>query len=301
MTTALRIKDWAKLFQKADLRDGRVSVWRYVPIPINLNGEHFRMLMASAQGRETFAVFIALCELAANLPVRGTLADERGPLAERTIAIKTGIPERVVRLAIGKLSDPEIGWLCAADGRTENGEPPGNVPNGERPTAALPQPQPSAATAEEPQPQPNDAERAAAAAGSARQEQALAALTADPWPSVSPRKAKALVGSRGPEAVMAAIRRGRKRRDAGESIGPGLIVTWIENGDAGQWAETDAERRRKDARVKWGRTDPSTQAALLRAYRNDHPGDGNPDEVLVESNRFADWLQAKAIRMAGAA
>lgn len=122
--TALAIKDWATLFTKGDLaRVGKVKTWHYVPIPINLNGERFRTMMGTIKGREAFAVFIALCELAANMPVRGVLADDRGPSNSRTISIKTGIPVKVVEAATEYLLSEEIGWLI----RTSSGKTPDAV------------------------------------------------------------------------------------------------------------------------------------------------------------------------------
>lgn len=108
--TIYAIKDWETKFTKSEL-SRKVKWWRYVPVPINLNGEGFRVLMATKDGRATFGVFVALCELAANLPERGVLADERGPLSSRTIEIKTGIPSGDVEEAIRILSGNDLRWL----------------------------------------------------------------------------------------------------------------------------------------------------------------------------------------------
>jgi hypothetical protein len=107
MATTYGIRDWTRYFAKGDAV--KYKFWKFVPIPTNLNSEAFRILMRTTEGREAFAVFIALVELAANLPRRGVLADERGPLSVDTIEIKTNIPKAVIESAMGILA--ANGWL----------------------------------------------------------------------------------------------------------------------------------------------------------------------------------------------
>lgn len=120
----LAIKDWDTLFSKGDNARKQVIQWRYVPIPVNLNGERFRVLMATTKGQATFGIFVALVELAANLPRRGVLADDRGDLSIRAMAIKTGVPERSMEAAIAHLSSPDIGWLVD---QQISGQPPETI------------------------------------------------------------------------------------------------------------------------------------------------------------------------------
>lgn len=126
MATALAIKDWDQLFTISEL-DRKVKVWRYVPLPIKLAGERFRTLMATKFGRQNFALFVALCECGANLPKRGVLADERGPLTTRGISIRTGIPEAAVKQGIAALSHPDIGWLVSVEIGAASGRHPDSV------------------------------------------------------------------------------------------------------------------------------------------------------------------------------
>ena len=107
MATVYGIRDWTRHFAKGDAV--KYKFWKFVPIPTNLNSEAFRILMKTTEGREAFAVFIALVELSANLPRRGVLADERGALKPSSIEIKTNIPEAVVVAGIDVLAS--IGWL----------------------------------------------------------------------------------------------------------------------------------------------------------------------------------------------
>lgn len=107
--TVYGIRDWTRYFAKGDAV--KYKFWKFVPIPTNLNSETFRVLMRTGPGREAFAVFIALVELAANLPRRGILADERGALKPSTIEVKTNIPEKIVVSSMKTLV--EHGWLVA--------------------------------------------------------------------------------------------------------------------------------------------------------------------------------------------
>lgn len=132
--TTWEIKDWKKLYERAELRDGRVIEWKYVPIQIRLNGGGYKRLMRTPKGREVFGIFIAMCELAANMrPRRGVLADENGPLSLEDMSLKLSLPEKAIRAAIEVLSAPPICWLIAADGCSINS----GTLDGEQPKAAL--------------------------------------------------------------------------------------------------------------------------------------------------------------------
>jgi len=109
MSTALRIKDWSDNFQLS--QNTRIGRWGRLPIPIRLDSEHYRTLMMTPKGREAYAVFIALAAVAANMPVRGVLAKEDGPLSEAALHIRTGIPTKALSVAIATLSSKEVGWL----------------------------------------------------------------------------------------------------------------------------------------------------------------------------------------------
>lgn len=290
--TTWAIKDWDSLFQKSDLRDSRVKTWKYVPMPINLLGERYRTLAGTAKGLATIGVFLALCEVAANLPKRGVLADERGPLTLRALSIKTAIPERLLSSAITLLASPEIGWLVAESARQSSATPaeePAQPAESARPFAALPQP--SVAYLNLPQPQPDSAEPAERGAAAAA---ACAALTAEPWPAMTPRKAQAL--SADPSAVHAALRRARNRMGKGEKIGAGLLVDWITNGDAALWAkqyrDEDLARTRKGTRVGWGLTGQQDRDIWVSRFQAATGRMLTPD-AAGEDGEFLDWIAAQ--------
>jgi hypothetical protein len=134
-TNAWKIKDWEERFtvsqSRREVKTGHRP--RYVPIPINLGGESYRVLMASDEGRDAFAVFIGMVEIAAQMPVQGVLSDEKGPLSVKRISDKTGIPPRAIEAAITMLTNPEIGWLQEVAPRRQRS----------RPLRASPEPTPS--------------------------------------------------------------------------------------------------------------------------------------------------------------
>lgn len=293
--TTWAIKDWATLFQKGDLRPGRVLTWAYVPIPIRLNSEGYKRLAKTSRGREAFMVFIALCELAANLPTRGVLADERGPLSTESISIKISVPERVIEAATELLRSDQIGWLVpwenSAESRIESADP--------RKNGALPPPSPSGITWNPPPPPP---ERADAAAGSDPESDragAYAALTAEPWPNVGEPKARALIGKVSVGAILAAVQRGRTKNAAGEKIGGGLVARWIEDGTAERWFQADRTKRRKAMRTKWDRTPSEAQVVWLGRYIDEKPALAGASAAQVSlSDEFIDWLEEAVKRPA---
>lgn len=109
MAECYAIKDWEQRFCVSQGK--RVFRWSWVALPINPNGEHYRILMETPEGREAYCVFMGLLGVAANGEPRGVLADRSGPLSVRAIHYRIGIAEPVVSKAIQILSGPDIGWL----------------------------------------------------------------------------------------------------------------------------------------------------------------------------------------------
>ncbi len=174
MTTALAIKDWASRFSLSEF-EKKIKVWNRVPIPVALGGERFRKLMRTAPGRDAFAIFVALVEVAANTRPRGLLVDERGPLSIESIAIRTGIPVAAVQRAVECLTSDEIGWLVRV-------EFPEVSPEADR-TASGPRPlfnRPEAKQAEPCQAKPCQAKPCQASAGGEAESPSDKALPAPP-------------------------------------------------------------------------------------------------------------------------
>lgn len=110
MTAALRIKDWSANFEVAQSR--RYDSLTWVPFPIKLDGEHYRILAAGGQdGLSAYGVFCALVLLAARMPCRGLLCDVQGAHGVAALCAKTGIGRAEMEAAIKMLSAPEVAWL----------------------------------------------------------------------------------------------------------------------------------------------------------------------------------------------
>jgi len=112
MTATYRIKDWQEVFESAASRK-LVGPRKYVMLPINFGGLAYSRLMAMDDGPTIYGAFMVLCQVAANCPTKGVLADENGALNASDIALKTRFPLKTLERAIEVLSDShhKIGWL----------------------------------------------------------------------------------------------------------------------------------------------------------------------------------------------
>lgn len=107
--TTWAIRDWDKAFTCRQAAN--VKTWRWVPWPVKLDGYGYRVLASTREGLMALGVFAALVEVAANLPRRGVLAVEYGPLDSIDLGIRTGVPAVIIEEAIVRLSDARVQWL----------------------------------------------------------------------------------------------------------------------------------------------------------------------------------------------
>lgn len=113
--SAWQIKDWGRKKGRHRLfavsQSSRYEIPSWVPWPINLNGDHYAVLMSDAEGQRAYGIFAALVALAAVMPCKGLLADVDGALSARSVAAKIRVPLKDYESAVRLLSAPEIGWL----------------------------------------------------------------------------------------------------------------------------------------------------------------------------------------------
>lgn len=104
-----RIKNWNGLqFERHD--NSRVNgPMRWVAIPTKHDGKGFRKLMREPDGPALYGCWVLLVAVAAKCDVRGTLADEDGPLSVEDISLKTDAAEDHISRAITFLMS--IGWV----------------------------------------------------------------------------------------------------------------------------------------------------------------------------------------------
>ena len=111
--TAWAIKDWNDVWE--DYRSREVSRLHWIKFKLDRNSEAYPLLVSSRQGVAAYGVFWALVLVAARCPVRGVLADERGPMTTARLAARTRISAELIEEAVAVLAGPEIGWLYKSE------------------------------------------------------------------------------------------------------------------------------------------------------------------------------------------
>lgn len=119
MATTYSIKDWPKLYEKAQGRKCKHAQW--VPIPNRLDGSGYAMVAMHERNVELFAAWILILEVASKMTPRGILYKDGRPLTARDLALRTRYPEAIFELAFEILSAPEIGWLEVTNGEILGG------------------------------------------------------------------------------------------------------------------------------------------------------------------------------------
>ena len=125
MPKALIIPKWQH--RHADAASRNVATCNYAQWPVDMSGSGYRRLISGIDakgnylgkrrddGAIAYAVYGSLVSLAANMPVRGLLAKEHGPLSFRDIADITRHPAERVEMAVNILllaeEDREVRWL----------------------------------------------------------------------------------------------------------------------------------------------------------------------------------------------
>lgn len=130
-TPTYRISAWPKTFETADSRRYKHLPW--ISVPTKQGGKGRRRLVRRSNGPALFGAWVALAQVAANMPERGTLADEDGPLTPEDLEILTDIPSELYEELLDLLSDPKhkIQWLEVVDAQHENDSDPGGKRRGE--------------------------------------------------------------------------------------------------------------------------------------------------------------------------
>jgi hypothetical protein len=104
----LAIKDWDRVFERAQSR--RVNKLSWVAIPNSLNALGFRRLMSEYKnGPEVYGVFVVLIKLASQCPKRGVLAGDAQPYTLADLALITGLPLQSLERCVPILL--KIRWL----------------------------------------------------------------------------------------------------------------------------------------------------------------------------------------------
>ena len=111
-----RIKDWDRIYEKAQTRKCVAMNW--VAVPNRHDGAGYATVAAHPRSCELFTAWILILETASKMPARGVLYKDGKPMTPRDLAKRTRFPEEIFHLAFTVLVEPEIGWLerVAGDG-----------------------------------------------------------------------------------------------------------------------------------------------------------------------------------------
>lgn len=104
-----RIKDWDRLFEKAQTR--KCTGMNWVAVPNRHDGTGYATVAAHERACELFAAWILILEIASRMPTRGVLFKDGKPITPKDLAKRTRFPENIFHLAFAVLVEPEIGWL----------------------------------------------------------------------------------------------------------------------------------------------------------------------------------------------
>lgn len=104
-----RIKDWNDVFE--DYRSREVKRLAWLKFDLGRESEAYRLLLQSREGVMAYGVFWAIVQIAAKMPVRGVLEDERGPFTPARLSLRIGTPAPLIEEAIAILTRPDVGWL----------------------------------------------------------------------------------------------------------------------------------------------------------------------------------------------
>lgn len=104
-----RIRNWTRHFENSESH--KVKLARWLPLPNKHDGKSYRRLAAHPSAVEVFCAWVLIIQVASKCPVRGTLADEDGPLNAEDLSFQTGFPKHIFDLAFNVLSEQQIGWL----------------------------------------------------------------------------------------------------------------------------------------------------------------------------------------------
>lgn len=113
----LRVRRWNDHFEVAQTRRIK-GVPKWIALTVKHDGARYRRLIEGPNGAARFGVWVLICQVAMKCPIRGTLADEDGPLSLDDIALKTGCP--LVSLLDALPALLSIGWLEVAPVENES-------------------------------------------------------------------------------------------------------------------------------------------------------------------------------------
>jgi len=105
------IAKWQETFETSESKRYKNLTWVSLPIGLNSNGYHELVFQFGEEAPAIYGAWCALLAVAAQAPVRGTLASSKGPYTLARIAVETRMPEVVFAKLFKWALQPEVGWL----------------------------------------------------------------------------------------------------------------------------------------------------------------------------------------------
>lgn len=107
------ITDWEAVFVRGDLR--KTVQWSWIGLPLMLDTAPYKRMVARPRGPELCWCYVACCMVAARMPIKGVLADERGPLDAVDLASLTGLEYGLVELFLEVAQEERVQWLLVRE------------------------------------------------------------------------------------------------------------------------------------------------------------------------------------------
>ena len=139
---AYRILKWDQRHENHESRK-IAGALQWIRVPTSQASMGLQRLLALPDGVAVFGIYILLAELAGTMPVRGTLADEHGPLTLRDLEIRIRVKASRIKRAIEVLCSPGIAWFTMDAPGISPGSCPGSS-SGSSPASAVSLPEATA-------------------------------------------------------------------------------------------------------------------------------------------------------------
>jgi hypothetical protein len=107
----IQICNWDETFETRSEKYRPKGPLPWVAIPTKHDGTGYKTVLLDKNGPLILCAWWAMVQVAAKMPDRGVLANENGPFDAERLAIKTGLPLKIFKLAFDLLANQRINWI----------------------------------------------------------------------------------------------------------------------------------------------------------------------------------------------
>lgn len=105
-----RIRDFKNLYLHYDNKEKKGWL-TWIKIYIRHDGEAYRRIIEHERHESILLCFFLILQVSANMPKRGDLIGENGPITAEGLAYRTGIKVASFKIALEVLVHPKINWI----------------------------------------------------------------------------------------------------------------------------------------------------------------------------------------------